>query len=88
MMNLGSSEVEVLNPSDIEVVVDSQKSLRIKSRKTKKLEVRKMAIIGVLAAISIMLSMQHYIISTFQKKEIFYKIIPFKNSSYFLRHFC
>ena len=57
MMNLGSSEVEVLNPSDIEVVVDSQKSLRIKSRKTKKLEVRKMAIIGVLAAISIMLSM-------------------------------
>ena len=57
MMNLGSSEVEVLNPSDIEGVVDSQKSLRIKSRKTKKLEVRKMAIIGVLAAISIMLSM-------------------------------
>ena len=57
MMNLGSSEVEALNPSDIEVVVDSQKSLRIKSRKTKKLEVRKMAIIGVLAAISIMLSM-------------------------------
>ena len=57
MMNLGSSEVAVLNPSDIEGVVDSQKSLRIKSRKTKKLEVRKMAIIGVLAAISIMLSM-------------------------------
>lgn len=57
MMNLGSSEVEVLNPSDIEVVVDSQKSLRNISRKTKKLEVRKMAIIGVLSAISIMLSM-------------------------------
>ena len=53
MMNLGSSEVEVLNPSDIEVVVDSQKSLRNRSRKTKKLEVRKMAIIGVLSAISI-----------------------------------
>ena len=57
MMNSGASKVEVLNPSDVEVAVDSQKSFRVKSRKTKKLEVRKMAIIGVLAAISIMLSM-------------------------------
>ena len=57
MMNSGASKVEVLNPSDVEVAVDSQKSFRVKSRKTKKLEVRKMAIIGVIAAISIMLSM-------------------------------
>ena len=57
MMNSGASKVEVLNPSDVEVAVDSQKSFRVKSRKTKKLEVRKMAIIGVLVAISIMLSM-------------------------------
>ena len=57
MMNSGASKVEVLNPSDVEVTVDSQKSFRVKSRKTKKLEVRKMAIIGVLSAISIMLSM-------------------------------
>ena len=57
MMNSGASKVEVLNPSDVEVAVDSQKSFRVKSRKTKKLEVRKMAIIGVLSAISIMLSM-------------------------------
>ena len=57
MMNSGASKVEVLNPSDVEVAVDSQKSFRVKSRKTKKIEVRKMAIIGVLSAISIMLSM-------------------------------
>ena len=57
MMNSGASKVEVLNPSDVEVAVDSQKSFRVKSRKTKKLEVRKIAIIGVLSAISIMLSM-------------------------------
>ena len=57
MMNLESSKVEVLSPSEVEVVMESQKALKIKSRSTKKLEVRKMAIIGVLAAISIMLSM-------------------------------
>ncbi|WP_330616136.1 ECF transporter S component [Romboutsia sp. 13368] len=36
---------------------ESPKTMKAKSRKTKKFEVRKMAIIGVLAAISIMLSM-------------------------------
>ena len=36
---------------------ESPKAMKVKSKNTKKLEVRKMAIIGVLAAISIMLSM-------------------------------
>ncbi len=49
MMNLESSKVEV--------VMDSPKHLKIKSIKRKKTDVRKMAIIGVLASISIMLSM-------------------------------
>ena len=56
-MNLKSSEEKVLNPSEVEVVMESKKNLKNKSRNTKKLEVRKMAIIGVLSAISIMLSM-------------------------------
>ena len=49
MMNLESSEVEV--------VMESPKDLKVKSIPRKKTDVRKMAIIGVLAAISIMLSM-------------------------------
>ena len=49
MMNLESSEVEV--------VMESQKDLKVKAIPRKKTDVRKMAIIGVLAAISIMLSM-------------------------------
>ena len=57
MMNLKSSKEEVLNPSEVEVVMEPKKNLKNKSRNTKKLEVRKMAIIGVLSAISIMLSM-------------------------------
>ena len=57
MMNLKSSKEEVLNPSEAEVVMEPKKNLKNKSRNTKKLEVRKMAIIGVLSAISIMLSM-------------------------------
>ena len=56
-MNLKSSEEKVLNPSEVEVVMEPKKNLKNKSRNTKKLEVRKMAIIGVLSAISIMLSM-------------------------------
>ncbi len=48
-MNLESSKIEIVN--------ESPKAMKVKTRKTKKLEVRKMAIIGVLAAISIMLSM-------------------------------
>ena len=48
-MNLESSKIGIVN--------ESPKAMKVKSRKTKKLEVRKMAIIGVLAAISIMLSM-------------------------------
>lgn len=46
-----------LETSEGKVVEKSKKVLNIKSRNTKKLEVRKMAIIGVLSAISIMLSM-------------------------------
>jgi uncharacterized membrane protein len=46
-----------LETSEGKVVKKSQEVLNIKSRNTKKLEVRKMAIIGVLSAISIMLSM-------------------------------
>ena len=57
MMNLKSYEEKVLNPSEVEVVMEPKKNLKNKSRNTKKLEVRKMAIIGVLSAISIMLSM-------------------------------
>ena len=57
MMNLESSKVEVINPSEAEVVMDSPEVLRVKSKPIKKIDVRKMAIIGVLAAISIMLSM-------------------------------
>ena len=49
MMNLESSEVEV--------VMESQKDLKVKAIPRKKTDVRKMAIIGVLAAIYIMLSM-------------------------------
>ena len=48
-MNLESSKIEIVN--------ESPKAMKVKSKNTKKLEVRKMAIIGVLAAISIMLSM-------------------------------
>ena len=62
MMNLKSSKEEVSNPSELkvveaEVVMESPKVLKVKSRPVKKVDVRKMAIIGVLAAISIMLSM-------------------------------
>lgn len=61
MMNLESSKVEVINPSEAEVVMDSPEVLRVKSKPIKKIDVRKMAIIGVLAAISIMLSMIGFI---------------------------
>ena len=57
MMNLESLEVEVLRPSEVEIVMESPKDLKVKSRPRKKTDVRRMAIIGVLAAISIMLSM-------------------------------
>ena len=62
MMNLKSSKEEVPNPSELkvveaEVVMESPEVLKVKSRPVKKVDVRKMAIIGVLAAISIMLSM-------------------------------
>lgn len=57
MMNLESSKVEVINPSEVEVVMESPEVLKVKSKPMKKVDVRKMAIIGVLAAISIMLSM-------------------------------
>jgi len=46
-----------LESSKVEVAMKSKQVLKGKSRRTKKLEVRKMAIIGVLASISIMLSM-------------------------------
>lgn len=46
-----------LESSKIEVVSESPKAMNFKARKRKKFEVRKMAVIGVLAAISIMLSM-------------------------------
>lgn len=46
-----------LESSKVEVAMESKQVLKSKSRHTKKLEVRKMAIVGVLAAISIMLSM-------------------------------
>ncbi len=64
MMNLKSSKEEVSNPSELkvveaEVVMESPEVLKVKSRPVKKVDVRKMAIIGVLAAISIMLSMTH-----------------------------
>lgn len=55
MMNLESSKIEIINPS--EVVMESPKVLKVKSKSKKKIDIRKMAIIGVLAAISIMLSM-------------------------------
>ena len=59
MMNLKSSKEEVSNPSELkvveaEVVMESPEVLKVKSRPVKKVDVR---IIGVLAAISIMLSM-------------------------------
>ena len=62
MMNLKSSKEEVSNPSELkvveaEVVMESPEVLKVKSRPVKNVDVRKMAIIGVLAAISIMLSM-------------------------------
>lgn len=57
MMNLESSQVEVLNPSEVEIVMESPKDFKVKSKQRKKTDVRKMAIIGVLSAISIMLSM-------------------------------
>ena len=57
MMNLESSHVEVLNPSEVEIVMESPKDFKVKSKQRKKTDVRKMAIIGVLSAISIMLSM-------------------------------
>jgi len=46
-----------LEASKVEVAMGSKQVLKGKPRRTKKLEVRKMAIIGVLASISIMLSM-------------------------------
>ena len=46
-----------LESSKVEVAMESKQVLKSKPRRTKKLEVRKMAIVGVLAAISIMLSM-------------------------------
>ena len=46
-----------LESSKVEVAMESKQVLKSKSRHTKKLEVRKMAIVGVLASISIMLSM-------------------------------
>ena len=46
-----------LESSKVEVAMGSKQVLKGKPRRTKKLEVRKMAIIGVLASISIMLSM-------------------------------
>ena len=57
MMNLESSEVEVLSPSEVEIAMESPKDLKVKLRQRKKTDVRRMAIIGVLSAISIMLSM-------------------------------
>lgn len=57
MRNLESSQVEVLNPSEVEIVMESPKDFKVKSKQRKKTDVRKMAIIGVLSAISIMLSM-------------------------------
>ena len=57
MMNLESSEVEVLSPSEVEIVMESPKDSKVKLRQKKKTDVRRMAIIGVLSAISIMLSM-------------------------------
>ena len=46
-----------LESSKVEVAMESKQVLRSKPKRTKKLEVRKMAIVGVLASISIMLSM-------------------------------
>ena len=46
-----------LESSKVEVAMESKQVLKSMSRRTKKLEVRKMAIVGVLASISIMLSM-------------------------------
>lgn len=57
MRNLESSEVEVLSPSEVEIVMESPKDSKVKLRQKKKTNVRRMAIIGVLSAISIMLSM-------------------------------
>ena len=61
-MNLKSSKEEVSNPSELkvveaEVVMESPEVLKVKSRPVKKADVRKMTVIGVLSAISIMLSM-------------------------------
>ena len=57
MRNLESSEVEVLSPSEVEIVMESPKDSKVKLRQKKKTDVRRMAIIGLLSAISIMLSM-------------------------------
>ena len=57
MRNLESSEVEVLSPSEVEIVMESPKDSKVKLKQKKKTDVRRMAIIGVLSAISIMLSM-------------------------------
>lgn len=57
MMNLESSEVEVLSQSEVEIVMESSKDSKVKLRQRKKTDVRRMAIIGVLSAVSIMLSM-------------------------------
>lgn len=57
MRNLESSEVEVLSSSEVEIVMESPKDSKVKLRQKKKTDVRRMAIIGVLSAISIMLSM-------------------------------
>ena len=57
MRNLESSEVEVLSPSEVEIVMESPKDSKVKLRQKKKTDVRRRAIIGVLSAISIMLSM-------------------------------
>lgn len=58
MMNLESSK-KVANAEtlDVEVVMESPEVLQVKAKPIKKVDVRKMSIIAVLSAISIMLSM-------------------------------
>lgn len=58
MMNLESSKkVENAETLDVEVVMESPEVLQVKAKPIKKVDVRKMSIIAVLSAISIMLSM-------------------------------
>ena len=77
MMNLKSSKEEVSNPSELkvveaEVVMESPEVLKVKSRPVKKVDVRKMAIIGVLAAISIMLSMTPFRVYSYRTNKCNY----------------